>query len=121
VFKILQEKIKKSRVKIVVGKWDALNLTSLTNKSVDKIITDPPWGFYENKSINLREFYKSMLNEFIRVLKPNGLMIILMGQREIFGEVISGFSELKLLEKYDILISGKKATIFKIKINKNIN
>jgi len=48
-------------------------------------------------------------------------MIILMGQREIFGEVISGFSELKLLEKYDILISGKKATIFKIKINKNIN
>jgi len=117
VFKILQKKVNEFRLKIIVGKWDALNLTSLTDGSVNKIITDPPWGNYENKGTELEGFYKNMFNEFIRVLKPNGLMVILMGQKELFAEIISGFPELKLVENYNILVSGKKAAVFKIEFN----
>ena len=58
-----------------------------------------------------------MLVEFIRILKPNGSMIILMGQKELFSEIVSNFQQLHLLKKYDTLISGKKASVFKIKRN----
>lgn len=116
-FKILQEKAIKTRSNIIVRKWDALGLAFLTDNSVDKIITDPPWGFYDNKNINLTEFYRSMFKELIRLLKPNGLMIILMGQKDLFETVISSFSKLKLLNRYDILVSGKKAAIFRIRLS----
>lgn len=46
--------------RIVAGKWDALNLSSLANTSIDKIITDPPWGFFGNTGVNLKKFYKDM-------------------------------------------------------------
>lgn len=115
MFKILRIKLNKTRSKTSVWRMDALNLVSLADKSVNKIITDPPWGFYDNKNANLKEFYTKMLIEFIRILKPNGLIIILMGQKELFSEIINNFQQLHLLKKYDTLISGKKAAVFKIK------
>jgi tRNA G10 N-methylase Trm11 len=108
VFRILQEKTKKLKSKIITGRWNALDLVSLRDNSIDKIITDPPWGFYNNKKGSLREFYKIMFDEFIRVLKPGGLIIILMGQKELFSEIISNNPKLNLINKYDTLVSGKK-------------
>ncbi len=114
VFQILQEKVIKAASKMVIGRWDALHLNSFTDNSIDKIVTDPPWGFYLEQDKNLPDFYTKMLEELARVLKPYGLMVILMGQKELFERILGRFSELKLLEKYDILVSGKKAAIFKI-------
>jgi len=116
VFKVLQVKMSQNKKKVVLGRWNALKLSSLTNNSMDKIITDPPWGFYDNRNIDLRKFYKRMFDEFIRVLKPNGLMIILTAQKELLGEIIASFSNLELLKRYDILVSGKKSAIYKIKL-----
>jgi tRNA G10 N-methylase Trm11 len=115
IFKILQEKTNTPKQKIVIGKWDALNLKSLTDDSVDKIITDPPWGFYDDKDINLEKFYRSMLGEFIRVLKPNGFMVLLMAQKEMFEEMLTKFPTLEIQTKYTTLVSGKKATVYKIR------
>lgn len=56
-----------------------------------------------------------MLKEFIRVLKPGGLMVILIGQKELFEKVLTNFPDLQFVEKYNILVSGKKAAIYKIK------
>jgi len=114
VFQILQEKVNKATSEMVVGRWDALHLNSLTDNSIDKIITDPPWGFYLEQDKNLPDFYTKMLEELARVLKPYGLMVILMGQKELFEGILGKFSGLKLLEKYDILVSGKKAALYKI-------
>ena len=51
-----------------------------------------------------------MAKEFSRVLKSGGIAVILVA-REI--ELDRFISEFKLLEKYQILVSGKKASIFK--------
>lgn len=118
VFQILQERIKKTGLKVLAGRWDALSLNSLASGSVDKIVTDPPWGFYGDTNIDLEKFYKNMLEEFIRVLKPGGLMVVLMGQKELFEKILEKFPELKLVEKYNILVSGKKAAVYKIISNK---
>ncbi|OGM56904.1 hypothetical protein A3A50_04105 [Candidatus Woesebacteria bacterium RIFCSPLOWO2_01_FULL_38_20] len=119
VFKILQEKIKIVKQGMVVGRWNALNLSSLTDKSVDKIITDPPWGIYNNKTQDLTSFYKQMLIEFNRLVKSNGLTVILTAQKDMLENLMKDFPAFKLLERYDVLVSGKKASIYKIKVLEN--
>ncbi len=118
VFKLLEKRVKEFGKKIVLGRWDALNLTSLTNSSVDRVITDPPWGLYSQKNVDIEEFYQKMMNEFSRILKPGGLLVLLTAQKEILEKTINRSKTFKLLSKYDVLVSGKKAAIYKIGTNK---
>lgn len=99
-----------------IKKLDALNLKDFKNGSINKIITDPPWGVSIGLDLNLNDFYTKMLEEFFRVLEPNGLLVILIGKKELFDEVLSKFQCFTLVKRYNILVSGKKAAIYKIKI-----
>ncbi len=94
---------------------DARRLTSLVDGSINKIVTDPPWGFYEERRAEtITDFYGEMLAEFARLLKDDGLLVVLMGQKERFEEALAGCTgRLALLGKWDILVSGKKAAIYK--------
>lgn len=114
VFELLQKKVSQIKPKIVVGKWNALRLNALTHESIDKIITDPPWGLYGDAKLDIQSFYTQMFHEFVRLLKPGGTIILLTAQKEILEEVINQFPGLKIEEKYNILVSGKKAGLFKI-------
>jgi len=114
IFHILCSRI--NRINITTGRWDALNLTSLTDKSVDKIITDPPWGIYEILKQDITAFYHMMITEFIRILKPKGLIVVLTSQKEVIEKVLKYFPSLTLLRKFDTLVSGKKAAIYKIQL-----
>ncbi len=107
--KLLEGKVSwtKEKVKIRVG--NALELTDVETGSVGKMVADPPWGNHQ-KVEDLDEFYRRMLKEFSRVLKPGGIAVILVA-REI--ELDKFVSEFKLLEKYQILVSGRKANILK--------
>ncbi|MBU0570289.1 hypothetical protein KKB40_05980 [Patescibacteria group bacterium] len=65
----LQEKVLKIRKEIIVRKTDMLNPTNLkaTNlkaSSIDKIVTDPPWGLYKETILDLPAFYSQMLEAF---------------------------------------------------------
>lgn len=115
VFSTLRKKTENNKTKVVVGNWDALGLSSFAENSVDKIVTDPPWGFYDNSKRDLRVFYTAMFWEFVRVLKPNGLIVTLMAQKELLEDIISDSQSLELLHRYDILVSGRKSAIYKIK------
>lgn len=114
IFKILEDKVRQIKQKIIVKKWDALALNILKDNSIDKIVTDPPWGIFSNQEVNFDDFYNKMLKEFIRVIKPGGLIVILMGQKDLFERVLSKFPQMRLLKKFDTLVSGKKASIYKI-------
>ncbi len=112
VYFLLKEKLLKTGV--VVGKWDGLNNNSFTNGSIDKIITDPPWGqFREISEINT--FYRQMLTESERLLKPSGLAVVLTAQKGVLVEQLKSVPNLTLNNRYDILLSGKKAGVFLIK------
>jgi len=93
---------------------DFLALPSLiAEKSVDSIVTDPPWGEY--MEINKSTFYKEMFDVFHRLLKDGGRVVLLCANNDDFiSEIPNTF---KLEAKTPILLSGKKAVIFQF-VNK---
>lgn len=98
--------------RIDIRQMDALDMKEIPDGLIDKIITDPPWGIYSAiKNINL--FYVKALREMLRVLKPGGLIVMLVGRNVGIKKILEQFADvLELVKKFDILVSGKKATIF---------
>lgn len=109
----LRRKTKWGRQKIIVEKHDALNLDNLEDNSINKIITDPPWGLFEKPQENMSDFYRKMLFGFRRILNQDGTIVILVGRDSGFDQVLleSKFSQ---IQKIDILVSGQKATVYKL-------
>lgn len=65
---------------IDIASRDALNMADIRDNSIDIIITDPPWGIFDNiGDINL--FYYRMIDEFCRVLKVDGKLVILTARK----------------------------------------
>lgn len=97
-----------------IHRVDATKLENFKNESIDKIVTDPPWGFYGEK-INLIDLYTNALSSFCRVLKKDGLLIILVGDREFFEKLLNKFKDKFILgQKLYVLVNGKKAGIYKL-------
>ncbi|MBR1638581.1 MAG: methyltransferase [Treponema sp.] len=95
---------------IEVFEQDALLLDHFEDKFLDVIITDPPWGFYEDiGDINL--FYQKMFSSFKRVLKEDGKAVILSARKEEIEKAASaaGFSAEDSLHT---LVNGKKASLY---------
>ncbi len=113
---IIRDRIKTKKVnKTIIPKMlDALNMKAFEDGFISKIVTDPPWGLYEDIK-DISAFYASMMKEFVRVLKSGGIIVLLTARKDEFEKVISKHSDLDLLEKYEILVSGKKSAIYKIK------
>ena len=101
---------------LIAKSQDALNLNAFEDSFIHKIVTDPPWGFFEELDRDIDEFYYLMMKELYRVLIPDGILVILTARKEELTRVLSQFNEkLILLNHYDILVSGKKAAIYKIR------
>ena len=93
---------------------DVFSLSHIEDKSVNLVITDPPWGFYEDIG-DVRLFYKKMFESFKRVLKDDGKMIILSARKEELEDVIAEFKFVQ--EDYlHTLVNGKKAGLYKIRL-----
>jgi len=111
----LQQKLeKKFGKKVNVSPANALSLSMFIDNSIDKIVTDPPWGIYE-KDLDLPMFYFEILKEFHRVVKPGGTIVILTAQKEIIEKRLDKFKgKLETVAKYNTLVSGKKAGVYKL-------
>jgi tRNA (guanine6-N2)-methyltransferase len=95
--------------KINIQKINALSLP-FQDKSIDKIVTDPPWGTFSDLKEDPELFYKKILSEFSRVLKKDGILVLLVARK------ISIYDpNFTLLKKYEILLSGQKASVYKLK------
>lgn len=98
-------------------KWhkaDARNLNFITDESIDRVVTDPPWGVYDSKIDDLTTLYTDFAKEMVRILKPSGIAVVLSG----FNEAEQCFEQtyqLQVIKKWNVLVSGKKATIYKLK------
>lgn len=109
----LKTKFKKNKKNLFIKQRDALNLNYFENGFFDKIITDPPWNLYNSLDKDFSVFYENMLKEFHRILKPNGICTILMGNIDDFEKALK-YSHFKQIEKYHILVNGKKANVYKL-------
>jgi len=91
---------------------DAFSLNHIKDKSVNIIITDPPWGFYEDIG-DVVEFYNKMFESFKRVLAENGTVVVLSARKEELEKAV-GNSNLKIVKSLHTLVNGKKAGVYKI-------
>jgi len=100
---------KRKKDDFVFFESDFSSLPSLVaEKSIDAIVTDPPWGEY--KEINKSAFYKEMFDVFHKLLKIGGRIVLLCANNDDFmNEVPELF---KLENSVPILLSGKKAVIY---------
>jgi tRNA G10 N-methylase Trm11 len=102
----------KNEKNVVIHQGDALKMNFIEDQSITNIVTDPPWGIFEELNVDIAKFYTTMLEECARVLKPDGKAIILTGQPEALQVALEGISSLQSLKEYTTLVNGKKATVF---------
>ena len=89
---------------------DAFILPQIEDSSLDAIITDPPWGMWEEIN-DMEGFYKKMFQSFKRVLKPEGKMIILSARTQEL-EAAAAATGLSIKKSLHTLVNGKKATLY---------
>ena len=96
---------------------DARHLDMFEDNSIDKIITDPPWGIFDaKKTTGIDRLYQEMLEECSRILKPDGIFVILTAQKELLENCMRHYTGiLEICDTYHILVAGKKASVYKIK------
>jgi len=90
---------------------DALHLTSIAGASIDLIITDPPWGYYEDIG-DIALFYEAMLKEFKRILKQDGKAVILSARKEELARAVENTGVFVIERTIHTLVNGKKAGVY---------
>ena len=97
------------QAQIDVRQADAMVLPHIPDNSIDKIITDPPWGLWENIP-DIQDFYNKMFVSFRRVIKQNGKMIILSARTHELESAVKT-QGLKIEKSLHTLVNGKKANL----------
>ena len=93
-------------------KTDFRSLVSiLPPKSVDAIITDPPWGCYHNGEEFQGALYEEMFGVFDTLLKDGGRVVVLGARTDELPRADG--DRFVLQENIPILLSGKKAAIYR--------
>jgi predicted RNA methylase len=99
---------------IIVRAGDARRLERLDDGFVHKVVTDPPWGLHDRSISDLPGFYREVVHELCRVTGAGGLVVMLLGRRDLADQLSAEFSGwLALAERHDILVAGKKAVALK--------
>lgn len=109
----LREKKQLKNENIDVRCCSAFELIHLNDKSIGCIITDPPWGFFEEVG-DITEFYKKMFVEFKRILKENKSMVILSARKAEIEKAAEEM-DIQILSSLNTLVNGKKASVYKMK------
>lgn len=110
---VSEKKQLKDKENISVSVCDAFELNHISDKSVDVVISDPPWGFFEDIG-DVNVFYQKMFASFKRVLKSDGKMIILSARKEELETTAAQLS-VKITKSLHTLVNGKKASLYELR------
>jgi len=108
------KKIQK-RGDIFIGQQDFLAAPFQEN-IFNKIVTDPPWGSF-TKMDDIDVFYEAMFDKFLYILSTPGIIVLLVERKisPIIERILNKFKNRLTADlKLEILLSGRKATIYKI-------
>jgi len=112
-FKYTSERFNKRKSgAVTLHNTDFIKLPSLIKeKTADVIVTDPPWGHYEE--IDKNGFLVKMFDVFNKLLKDGGRVVLLYAHDDNFQKSIPEC--FKIQSQINILLSGKKAVIYSLK------
>jgi tRNA (guanine6-N2)-methyltransferase len=78
-----------------IERLDARNLP-LEDASVDKFVTNLPWGRQIGRPEELPALYRAVLAEAVRVVRPGGLIVMLTSQPATLRQAARGLERLRL-------------------------
>ena len=114
--KLITSLKKKPKIEVIEG--DATDLSFIEPDSINKVITDPPWGsFTKLNDREIDKLYSGAFKEIAHVLKAGGVAVILSDAQKAVQHAESVVANLSLIKEYPILVSGHKATIYKFRKN----
>jgi precorrin-6B methylase 2 len=86
-------------------------LSMVPEHTIDKVITDPPWGIYEQLNCSIQQFYIDMMQNFNKILKVHGTIVMLTAREDELQKAISNNNEITMTDSIHVLVNGKKASI----------
>jgi len=95
---------------IRIERWDASKI-ELPDASVDKVITNLPWGLRYGTHGDNRRLYPRWIEEFKRVLKPDGTMVFLTSEWRLM-RMLESRGLIRPCQTYRVSILGTPATIY---------
>lgn len=108
--------IKKAKAKIEIKPGNATRLSAIPANSIDKLVTNPPWGRTHSPGLDYRAFYPKLLREFHRLLKPNGVLVLLTSEKALMEKLIKdNQNRWRQEQQLNIFVSGQKAGIYKLR------
>ena len=100
---------------IEIHKWDALDLP-LPDGSVDRIACNLPFGRKIGAREENRELYRRFAVEAARVLKREGVMVLLAGERGVLARAVERCGGLRIERTWPLFVLGRRAFIFKVRL-----
>ncbi len=99
---------------VAVTQLDARELSpSITEASLDFVVTNPPFGIRMAQGQSLYGLYRDFLAAAAHVLRPQGTLALLVGRRRgEFNRVLRGYPELALEHVRIIEMGGVYAALF---------
>jgi 16S rRNA G966 N2-methylase RsmD len=93
---------------------DAFSLSSVPDGQVDVIVTDPPWGEYEDLGMSYSEFSGAMVKSFSRVLNRSHGRLVMLTARKTASLVEQEFLKggFVIRSAHEILVNGHPAAVF---------
>jgi 23S rRNA G2445 N2-methylase RlmL len=101
----------KKKENVDIRQWDAQNLP-IDNGSVDKLVTNLPFGKQIAAGVNLEKLYASLFAEFERVVRPGGRIIILSSQYDLVKSCLRRRPFLTIDTGYSISTLGRWGRIY---------
>ena len=90
-------------------KWDATRLP-LPDRSIDVVVTNPPYGRQHEASRGLQRLYARATREMARVLRPDGRCVILTGEPAVLFRSLP--PALRLVSRRRMIVRGLPVTAF---------
>jgi tRNA (guanine6-N2)-methyltransferase len=68
--------------------WDATTIP-LADGSIDKIVTNLPWGMRHGSRGENRRLYPRFITEFLRLVRPGGLIVMLTAEMRLMAQLMT--------------------------------
>ena len=78
--------------------------------SITKVVTDPPWGFFEE--MNVPAFYADMWKHLLPICAQDARIVMLSARADEMERILMRMDTLAVEAIYRVLVNGKKAGIY---------
>lgn len=100
---------------LAVLREDGTAMASLQSAEVSVIVTDPPWGEYDEAVSDYPAFASSLAAEFARLLNPRSGRLVLLVSRQREKDMLSSLAEQGFTcdAPIEILVNGHPASVLR--------